>query len=397
MKSTRQPSDAAASDSNMMNIKLPFSRSLSLNRIPWLLLGGALTMGVPSCGGKTDGNGDPGETTSSSGDGDSGDSGSTTTGDGDGDTTTSGSTTSTSGDGDVTSGDGDGDTSTGGDGDGDGDTSTGGDGDMPNPGVQTLGDACGSPGNLACAGENQKLQLLCDGSEWVANGTCSGTEVCDTGEANRGSCQEPIEGCVAKSPGETYCTDGQVYTCGPDLLNSTPGEVCESYCDGAEVGCSEDLECPASDVGVQFGCGSCEGIDSSHCATSSITQCSYLNLLGASGLNNAFVRLPSGDALCSIEALDESCVARAFVIGLPNSSYYRASLPEGWKAVASEYWQASFEDGEGAAACVDEPVEGCVEIVPTNPSPNVHVALVLTADETAPAANVHIESGKSCP
>ncbi len=78
-------------------------------------------MGVPSCGGKTDGNGDPGETTSSSGDGDSGDSGSTTTGDGDGDTTTSGSTTSTSGDGDVTSGDGDGDTSTGGDGDGDGD------------------------------------------------------------------------------------------------------------------------------------------------------------------------------------------------------------------------------------------------------------------------------------
>ena len=96
----------------------------------------------------------------------------------------------------------------------------------------TLGDPCTTPGALACNGKAQKLQLLCDGSKWVANGTCPGQQVCDPRPGpTQGSCQDPAPGCGDKSPGQAYC-DGVVrHMCSDDLLTETSA-TCKSgaYC-----------------------------------------------------------------------------------------------------------------------------------------------------------------------
>jgi hypothetical protein len=70
----------------------------------------------------------------------------------------------------------------------------------------------------------KKLQLLCGASgQWVANGTCSGSQFCDsTPGSNAGTCQDPIPNCAGK-PGYTFCdsTLTILETCGPDTVSVT--------------------------------------------------------------------------------------------------------------------------------------------------------------------------------
>ena len=91
--------------------------------------------------------------------------------------------------------------------------------------VGTLGAMCSPPGTLACAGHLQKLQLLCDASgHWIANGTCSGSQICDAEPGiNAGTCQDPLGQCAGKKPGDTFCTTGMgmLGKCGPDLITAT--------------------------------------------------------------------------------------------------------------------------------------------------------------------------------
>lgn len=94
--------------------------------------------------------------------------------------------------------------------------------------VAVLGDPCSEKGKLACAGHAQKLQLLCDGSKWIPNGTCSGAQVCDPREGpTAGSCQDPAAGCAGKSPGATFCEGAVRNICGPDLL-TVSSVICAS-------------------------------------------------------------------------------------------------------------------------------------------------------------------------
>jgi hypothetical protein len=105
--------------------------------------------------------------------------------------------------------------------------------------VGVLGQSCSPPGMLACAGNEQKLQLLCNASEeWVANGTCSGSQLCDSVPGqNAGTCQDQVPQCVGHDPGYTFCIPSggpTVETCGPDLVSVTT-MLCTAAC--ANGGC----------------------------------------------------------------------------------------------------------------------------------------------------------------
>ncbi len=117
----------------------------------------------------------------------------------------------------------------------------------PPSSTPTLGDACSKPGALSCNGLGQKLQLLCDGTKWVANGTCSGQQICDTRPGSTlGSCQDPL--CAE---GDKICTGAKLQKCGPDRFSYVDEATCDTaaLCHGKEGLCEK----PACAVG-EYAC-----------------------------------------------------------------------------------------------------------------------------------------------
>lgn len=90
-------------------------------------------------------------------------------------------------------------------------------------GVESVGEACCTASELACAGHAQKLVVICDAAtmQWLAFEACTGQMLCDTQAGmNQGSCQpvEPL--CVGSSPGDRVCDGNASVECGPDLVTS---------------------------------------------------------------------------------------------------------------------------------------------------------------------------------
>jgi hypothetical protein len=111
--------------------------------------------------------------------------------------------------------------------------------------VGVLGTPCSPPGSLACAGNYQKLTVLCNGDgEWEPNETCGTDLVCDsTPGPNVGTCQPVAAECEA-GPGTTFCSadESSRVICGPDAVNMTE-EACDGACHRAV--CRDDREaCP---------------------------------------------------------------------------------------------------------------------------------------------------------
>jgi hypothetical protein len=94
-------------------------------------------------------------------------------------------------------------------------------------GVGVLGSACSSPAALACAGNAQKVTLICQGV-WMSNGTCGSGQLCDSAAGiNRGTCQPIDPPCASASPGGSVCSDATtIVQCGPDLVFDTPVGTC---------------------------------------------------------------------------------------------------------------------------------------------------------------------------
>ncbi len=85
---------------------------------------------------------------------------------------------------------------------------------------------------LACAGNAQKLQLICGvGHTWQANGTCSGSTLCDTAMgADQGTCKSVVTECAEKSPGDIVCAGTMRVKCGPDQVTTETVEACPKVC-----------------------------------------------------------------------------------------------------------------------------------------------------------------------
>src|SRR5690606_903439 len=194
------------------------------------------------------GSGCGGSATNASGDGD---------GDGDGDDSSEGGSggTANNGTGAMSSGaaastgatTGDGGTSTGGGGGtggapptgGTGGTGTGGEatggtgtGGGPTGVVEVPESMCGTPGALACAGNNQQVALVCSGGIWQVSQVCPASQACDsTPGTTQGTCKDRHPDCIGQDPGEpTSCSgDTTLMVCGADNI-SLEGLECTGSC-----------------------------------------------------------------------------------------------------------------------------------------------------------------------
>jgi formylglycine-generating enzyme required for sulfatase activity len=123
----------------------------------------------------------------------------------------------------------------------------------PIDGGPAFGAPCTTPGELACAGYAQHLQLICKDNVWSNAGTCPGDLLCDTETGSKqGTCQPPVPECMGRKPGDLVCIGSGRYRCGPDLLTAS-----SSPCPSAAPTCVGDGACrlPPSCAGGDSTCG----------------------------------------------------------------------------------------------------------------------------------------------
>jgi hypothetical protein len=132
--------------------------------------------------------------------------------------------------------------------------------------VAVLGSACASPAAIACAGNAQKVTLICSGGTWAENGTCPAGQNCNSAPGpNQGTCAPIVGGCENASPGEDVCTSTLSTAfgmqCGPDLVTETPvdGGACAGPCTPNATQCAGGAQmqtCSASGAwGAAIPCG----------------------------------------------------------------------------------------------------------------------------------------------
>jgi hypothetical protein len=76
---------------------------------------------------------------------------------------------------------------------------------------------------------------VCQNGSWQANGTCSGSTLCDTTPGgNAGSCQPIISECTGKTAGFRFCrgTETDLRECGVDLVTAIAVQSCSFVCSG---------------------------------------------------------------------------------------------------------------------------------------------------------------------
>ena len=150
--------------------------------------------------------------------------------------------------------------------------------------VATLNQPCSGEGSPACQGHAGKQQLICSLGKWTSNGTCAGSNNCDTAlGANAGSCQPIAPECAGLQPGDTYCSKDSVEQCGPDSVTIVLAKTCTGTkpaclggicveCAPTTTGCADALHletCSSAGVwGPATSCGGgpcelCNGSDSS--------------------------------------------------------------------------------------------------------------------------------------
>lgn len=238
--------------------------------------------------------------------------------------------------------------------------------------VGTLGEPCDAPGQLACAGHNQKLTLVCGSSgDWETNETCGEAEFCDTAEgANAGICRMPTGACSERTTDDQFCLEGDVHTCAPDGLDPTLKEDCVIRCESGS--CINDSEpCPEGNViNCDAACG-----DTTACSRE-ITD------VVLQDIGDVLVFRTSSYE----EAVADDCAIASFAL-LFGSGYRNV------RATVTAPWLVTF-DGEGALQCGLQGGSQCDVFL------NPDAVWVYTEDPTATPANLvleYVEPGGTCP
>lgn len=247
--------------------------------------------------------------------------------------------------------------------------------------VGTLGDACEQPGALACAGNHQKLTLLCGGDgQWEPNQTCGSTEFCDSSEgSNAGVCVEAEEGCAGRDADERFCLDDGLYDCRPDGIHPVLLENCVIECSerASEAICINEVEpCPDPELEA-FNCD---------------LACALLENGCGLGVGPIWKIGPVGDVLtfrtgryedAADDCNDGNHAFRTYVIQLsPNSA---ASI----RASVAAPWQVSFGSCalEPAGQCMTEEVDSNMNLIVSTDDPNAMGATVTVE---------HVSQGAMC-
>jgi hypothetical protein len=241
-------------------------------------------------------------------------------------------------------------------------------------GVEELGGPCDSLAALACAGNHQRVTLICGADRrWEVNQTCGGDQVCDTSAGiRRGSCQDRLPECRDFDPGYRFCQDATtLMECGPDNVTTAVVETCTGAC--WEAACdNRPNHCPREAfVNCADDCG-----DNTDCSS----YCPVLQwYIPAADVDLTF-RIPEYSGACTVPCSDTIRVFRvehelAGIAGLP-PLLVRVSPP--WKAVVAPYNEDVCELLSVAAECSS--YEGYGEAV----------IVILTDDPSAAAANITI-------
>jgi hypothetical protein len=193
--------------------------------------------------------------------------------------------------------------------------------------IGVLGDTCSPRGKLACAGNHQKLTLLCGPSgTWEANDTCSGDQFCDSRAdvPSTGTCQDPDPNCVDREPGYRFCKGTtSVYACDADTVSTVEVEMCDGIC--SEGACDNETDaCPTEPVFTNCATD-CGGL--LKCGFSSTDGCAQANIaIPTSG--RGVVRTSEAMATC------RSCQGtQPMVIVAPGTGLYRVTVEPPWSLV----------------------------------------------------------------
>jgi hypothetical protein len=133
-----------------------------------------------------------------------------------------------------------------------------------------LGEKCSPVGSIACAGEHQKLVLVC-GAEgtWEPNGTCGSGEFCQSATGvDQGTCLPEVEECRGLKPATKVCKGDEVRECGADAVTSVLVETCSNgcvsgacqgagECQAGRANCDSQPDCETDLMTSSTNCGSC--------------------------------------------------------------------------------------------------------------------------------------------
>ena len=160
--------------------------------------------------------------------------------------------------------------------------------------VGTLGQPCSPIGALACAGNAQKLTVLCGGDgTWQPNLTCDVGEFCDSRDGvTVGTCLPVDPLCDGQTPRGQICDGERLIECGPDLIDSKVLEECNvEICGGM---CP--VPCPEGEyVNCDPDCGEVDAV----CRVGCRLQGEVAHTVDLSDVDkDTIVRLPAEDELC---------------------------------------------------------------------------------------------------
>lgn len=211
--------------------------------------------------------------------------------------------------------------------------------------VGVLGTPCSPPGALACAGNHQKLTVLCGGDgEWEPNQTCGSDEYCDsTPGPNVGTCQPVAAGCE-DGPATTFCeADGRTLVrCSADAVSTTP-ETCDEACRGNM--CRDAPECPVwSDYDVGVSCASECTVQPDRCFIRQDSCRMYADVVLGPG-KTAIVRTPWADDACPSGCAGQYSVFPVSLVQIGANRAIRISVPEQWKYQPNRSLCAQVLDG----------------------------------------------------
>jgi hypothetical protein len=249
----------------------------------------------------------------------------------------------------------------------------------------TLGQPCSSPGQLACAGINQKLGLVCGANNtWQTNQTCnSATQVCDSRPGSTaGTCQEQDPVCATQTPGVQFCNAFAEWTCDAWGMKGTKVRDCPigACVDGK---CVDATGCSTASNFVSCASDCPSMLDASTRCSGDIVNVSKPPTDGNTG--SAIAHQTYANAIAPDN--NTSCPGRRYFrvapMGYPDAYLYvRVSSP--WK-ITTTLVLHGCSDVPGGETCVvlDQKYDG----------PTIYSGItVYTDDANAPDANVFVQA-----
>ncbi len=241
--------------------------------------------------------------------------------------------------------------------------------------IAILGDACSTPAALACAGNYQKVSLLCGASgTWEANETCGDGQFCDSSEGvNAGTCRPVVTECEGFGPGEEFCRDSDVMACGPDLVTDEFRESCSDVGVCEDGACVEKDPCPESGFSCDVDCPPLSG----KCVGASLDEIVIIESVSPDYLEeNPTIRTPAAARAGTCDGSE-----RRWFRVTPNGTAYRARIGAPW----------GFVTGTSVAGYCSAPIqEGCMTFGPDQG------IVVVAPDSSALPRNILLEPGGAC-